>query len=255
MIIPLDIETAPIGWREAKLHGVRVPPEVVRAYQAKALTAAPPKNYSRPETIERWRQQQHATAVETARAAWSKGSLDPKHGEILCVGVAVDDGAPLVIWGDTEQDTLELTLTWLRVNVIEPAYLISHNGRGFDWPYIWERATAYGLTELARIFYDAPYRIRREMRLPPREITLVDTRDLWNTTTGSTRSLLGICNTMRVSSGDDRLHGGLVLDALLSGDSEAIATHCETDIRRLQALWYDHLAPSLFGPIHTQEKP
>lgn len=247
----LDIETAPIGWETVRDAGLRVPVQVVQSVAAETMTEAPPANYVHEDAIRRWRQRRQSTVSARAEKLWHGGSLDPKHGKIVCVSMAVNWEDPVVLWAPSEKDTLRQLETTI-CHVPDPV-IVSHGGRRFDWPFIWERSTGYGMGRLAARFYEAPYAVRRMLGVA--DPKLIDTRDVWNTTSASSRSLLKICAASGIcADAADVIDGSQVLDALLDHRNDEVRVHAYWDVRRLQALWYNHLAPSIYGPEYTHKE-
>jgi uncharacterized protein YprB with RNaseH-like and TPR domain len=133
-----------------------------------AATLEPPKSYKNEDTIAAWRVTRHAELVEKraedVKEAWASTSLDALQGGVLCVGIAVDDRDPVVVWEATE----EATLTKLQAGLA--AYpdhaLVGWNCLTFDFPYIARRALRYKLWDLAaRLYHPKPWSTREHVDL------------------------------------------------------------------------------------------
>ncbi|HEX4935787.1 MAG TPA: ribonuclease H-like domain-containing protein [Gemmatimonadaceae bacterium] len=122
----------------------------------------PPKSYKDEAKIAAWREARHAELVAEAaghdaeidrlvREWWQSTSLEPLYGRVLCVGIAVDDRDPVVLWEPTEVATLERLEAGL--SRYPDAQLIAHNGLRFDYRFVWARAVVHGLYDLARRVY------------------------------------------------------------------------------------------------------
>lgn len=249
----LDIETAPIGWREVAADPRKTPPEPAVAYARKKLLDGKRKT--------------PADAAKIAEAAvkyWGRASLDSRRGEIVCVGVKVldvdDEPAVSEIGEQVSLDLLSGTLqrTARRVwPTPDSVRIVAHGGHGFDFPFIWERALVVGRPDLSRWFRGVlDYGAMRRAGVPTHTLSpLVDTQRLYATTaprgkdpvsdTGPLSQAV-LCEALGLDVPDDPLlkGGAGVLDALLRGDQEIVREHCRVDLIRLEAL-YRRLAPAL----------
>lgn len=153
-MIYLDIETARGGERRAPEEPPSPPPP--------PHTLAPPSNYKDPVKIRQWQMERHRRLQEAHEAAlaahaagsdpeWEGSSLDPLRGEVLCVGVAVDDGPVRVLWSADERSTLELLQRGLEAY---PEHgLCAYRGIAFDFDFLARRALRAELYGLARRAY------------------------------------------------------------------------------------------------------
>jgi len=238
----LDIETVPARWREFP-HALTVPPAHALLGAANAIKG-PPANYSKPETIAKWWQEQTDKTPARAVKWYRGGALDPKRGEVLCIGWGLGTGDPIVLWEATERETLIALQGQLAVWA--PEHIVAHGGNHFDFGFLWERATHHRLHELARWFLRVPFRHRVRLGLGDARTVLVDTAELWQTTRESTRSLVGICDHLGLTPDwHDKITGAQVLDCMLGAQDDVVRQHCHIDVVRIQRLWFHHLAPAL----------
>ena len=172
----LDIETVPARWREFP-HALTVPPAHALLGAANAIKG-PPANYSKPETIAKWWQEQTDKTPARAVKWYRGGALDPKRGEVLCIGWGLGTGDPIVLWEATERETLIALQGQLAVWA--PEHIVAHGGNHFDFGFLWERATHHRLHELARWFLRVPFRHRVRLGLGDARTVLVDTAELTN---------------------------------------------------------------------------
>ncbi len=83
-------------------------------------------------------------------------SLDPNFGQILCIGVAINDEKTQVIQGK-EADIL--TEFWKLAATVKQ--LVGHNALAFDAPFLWKRSILHGVkptlpidSDMKSIVYD-----------------------------------------------------------------------------------------------------
>ena len=89
MNVYLDIETIP-DQRQSVID-----------YVSKNIE--PPASHKKPETIEKWWNEESKSAIDLA---YRKLSLDPWFAQIICVSFAIDDDDPLVYMGDGNEKHL-----------------------------------------------------------------------------------------------------------------------------------------------------
>ena len=221
-----------------------VPPFAWYAAHMRATTSSPPSNYRSPEAIRRWHERKLQKVDGDALKMYRDCALDPKFGQIVCVGIAFNQGDPEVIWEQDERSTL-VTLAG-HLSVYDPEFLIAHHGDGFDFPFVWERAVYHQLFGLARDFAQVPYGQRRELGMPAPRRALIDSKRLWSTTGPSSLSLSMLLQGAGIVGewSNDKIDGSRVLDALLDDRHDDVRAHCRHDIQRLQALWYEALSPA-----------
>lgn len=203
-VLSVDIETLPaMGMTE----------------QQKRSLVKVPGNVTKDETRQR-------RIDEGWQEAWQRTSLEPEHGEILCVGVQLMDSQaeeaepPMVFWGKNELETLRS----LEDFIIRHPYrtIVSHNGLTFDWPWLFRRGAKYGLYELARAFRSGPYTNDR----------FFDTKAVFEGPRGSVggSSLNTICELFGIER-HNPISGAAVYDRYIQGDHQAIRQHVSDDVR------------------------
>jgi len=74
-----------------------------------------------------------------------KMALSPEFGKIACIGI-YGDGMKIVLM-DTEKKMLESFFSFLQEN--KDKKIITHNGKAFDFDFIFKRAFHYGLAKLS----------------------------------------------------------------------------------------------------------
>ena len=131
MRIFLDIETIPTQRDD------------LRAWVGSKVT--PPASIKKPETLARWEAEDRPQAE---LEAWERTALTGM-GEIVCVGVAVNDAEPEVFMCRDEKLVLFDLLTWLQDAINEnhgsTPCVVGHNIIGFDLPMLKKRCIVHGL--------------------------------------------------------------------------------------------------------------
>ena len=123
--LTIDIETIPTQRQD------------VRDYVAKTVTH--PGNISKPETIAKWNEESRPAAIDEAV---NKTGLDGAFGQIVCVGVALGDAAPVVLSGMDEPDLLNrlnVHLNKVPPNQYLSTSIVGHNVSTFDLRFLMQR--------------------------------------------------------------------------------------------------------------------
>ena len=141
-----------------------VPPDLTSDEIDALVRSKIPGNLSRPETIAKWIEQNRDRI-------YRRLSLDVMRARVLCIGFAIGDEPPRCIWESTERETLERLWRNLDGSDRSSTCICSHNGAGFDWPLLRNRAAHYGLWGLSA-------RFMQRSRYSP--IGLVDTCLAWS---------------------------------------------------------------------------
>ncbi len=125
-----------------------------------AAGITPPGNLSKAETIAAWERDKKPAAIAEAV---NKTALDAATGSIIAIGMATDDGEPLVLTRDpadeSDADLLRRAFNHLSdcLNAATPIsptdgsrmyrpdpYLVGHNV-AFDLGFLWRRAVIHGV--------------------------------------------------------------------------------------------------------------
>jgi 3'-5' exonuclease len=131
MNIFIDIETIP-----SQLPGAR---------ELAAATAKAPANYTKPESIAKWRE-------ENAEAAYRAQALDGSAGQIACICLTFDNHSSISRHFNLQLD--EAAILRNAFNEIDSAIgardmsrplFIGHNHVAFDLPFIFKRAVINGI--------------------------------------------------------------------------------------------------------------
>ena len=207
MNIYLDIETIPTQNDEFK------------SYVCENLKA--PANYKNPESIEKWLDENKGEAV-------SKTALDGSFGEIVAIGVAINDEPPVVFYredwqsNDRESDILSRYHAFLQEKANKcnttPKF-IGHNISKFDDRFIFQRSVINGV----KPYYKAD------------KYNTFDTMTEW-AGYGGTVSLDKLCKVLNVEQKGD-IDGSKVWQYVQEGKINEVAEYCAKDVERVRQIY------------------
>lgn len=165
--------------------------------------------------------------AELVDEAWRKTALDGAFGELVCVGVAIDD-APVATFqrlpAQPERWLLEEVAALLAA-LSRPYQVCGHNVVGFDRPFLRHRALVHGVR--LPTWFTRP--------LKPWDAVGCDTMLAWTGgTPGKGISLDKLCRALGVP-GKDKFDGSMVWYAIRDGCLQQVAEYCADDVRRARA--------------------
>lgn len=226
MNIYLDLETIPAQ------------DPAVRAAIAAGITA--PANYSKPESIAKWLEENREAEAEKA---WRKTSFDGALGQIAVASIAIDDAAPVTFWqedwasGETHilRELFDLIDSACSVPVYggiraerEPVF-IGHNLVNFDLRFLFQRAVLNSIRPPACIPFQAK----------PWDAKVYDTMTAWAGHNGRV-SLDKLCTALGIAAKGseigDEIDGSLVWDFVRAGRIADVATYCAADVERVREI-------------------
>jgi DNA polymerase elongation subunit (family B) len=234
MNIPFDIETVRVQ-DPAHIASLRAELAAERD-EAKAAVKAP-GNYKKPEAIEAFiteaRAALDAEFEDKVEAAVSKTVFDGGLGQIVCIGWAIEDGAPMShhvqdLSFSSERDMLAAWFKSLQSahsgnHGLRPC-LIGHNSNEFDLPFIWKRAMIHGIKP--------PHWFPRDPK--PWSDTTFDTMTAWAGARGRI-SMDRLCKLLGIPGKGD-FSGADVWPAIERGEFERVAAYCRDDVERTRAM-------------------
>lgn len=199
----VDIETLPDLSEGAK--------ERVKA------TLKAPGNYSKPETIAKW-------IEDNADEAWRKTSFDGGFGSICVLGYAIDDEPARAIIAEDEASALREFFAALPTTGV-PEW-IGHNVLGFDLPFLWKRTVIHGLGLHNFVPKDARHGNGK----------VFDTMQAW---AGYKEriSLDALAKILGLPSHKADFDGSMVYDAWVTGERKKIADYCVADVELTRAIY------------------
>lgn len=178
-----------------------------------------PKNISKPETIQKWLE-------ENRELSYRKQSLNSMQGQILCIGIKVNNNKTYCpILGDpninNELDLLNNISEYiLELNCSQKdIFWIGHNVYRFDLTWIWRKCIRYNLYELASL-------IPRNSKSKQ----IYDIMDMWASEYKDYISLDKIAKFLGYDGKSDSIDGSMVYDYYMEGKIEDIRTYCISDV-------------------------
>ena len=209
-------------------------------------TMAPPANYTKPETIQKWRDEKAATIVDEIREASSLHTI--LGGIIVCVGIAVGEKPVTVLENKTLDEAGELAMLQqlekgLTRYPSEP--LVAYNGASYDFVWLRHRAARHGLYALAARCYQAK----------PWDRKCIDPYLLWGK--GLRGKLPEVARFFGIEVPDDGITGKDVQALIDTGDIETVKRHCASDVELLRDIfgvmascgWVEGEDPDHYAPI------
>lgn len=185
-------------------------------------TLKPPANYSKPDTIAKW-------IDDNAEGAWRKTSFDGGYGSICVIGYAIDNAPAKTIIVDDEAEAL--TTFWADVTdaMNSPGSMpewIGHNVLGFDLPFLWKRAVIHGLNFRKAIPKDSRHGAGRAFC----------TMQAWAGYKDRI-SLDDLAKILNLPSHKNGFDGSMVYDAWAAGEKQKVADYCKADVELTREIY------------------
>ncbi len=192
----------------------------------------PPANYSQPDSIAKWYQQQLPAA---AAKKHRQTALDGLYGEIFSIAWAIDDGAVMAFWRDDQASERSL----LEQFMLELAEVSDSQGRrlpirrwvghyisGFDLRFLWQRCVIC--------------RVRPSLALPLDaglwDDRVFDTSRMWNGDSNGQSSLAALAQGLALAE-QPGLDGSQIYDLWLAGRYDEIAAYNRQAVSLSRALY------------------
>jgi hypothetical protein len=222
MNIYFDIETIPAQDPKAI--------ELIKAdVEKQKQSIKAPSNYKDQEKIDAYIKAEQDKLNAEFDATYRKTSFDGGLGQICCIGYAIDDSAPMSIFGGSEASILSLFYTVLQEqfdpsSMVRPVF-IGHNISGFDLRFMFQRSILNGVKPPMFI----PFNIK------PWSDSIFDTMTEW-AGFGNRVSLDKLCKIFGIapkgSEIGEEIDGSKVWDFYQAGRIKDIAKYCEADVER-----------------------
>jgi len=184
---------------------------------------APPGNIKKPESIEKWLEE-NADAATAEKVA--KTSFDPALGHICTISWAVDDDEPTTAHAATIDDEAAVLAAFFGSLRNNHRYtFVGHYVGGFDLRFILCRAVVLGV------------KIPQSLPRDPKswDKTIFDTMTAWAGARG-TISMDNLCKALGIPGKGD-FDGSQVADAWAAGEHQKIADYCAGDVHRTREIW------------------
>jgi 3'-5' exonuclease len=183
-------------------------------------TLTPPGSMSKADTIAAWYKEK---APGLALEAYKKRALDSMEGQIICIGYAIDDMAPIVYSGD-EKTVLTDLAAGLFSNFSEPFQWVGWNITTFDIPWLWRRAIKHGILDLRNIIPKGNNKM------------IIDLMRVWATDPYRDFVSMSSCADF-LSIPHSAVSGADVFDLYKAGDMAAIEQHCREDVTTCREIY------------------
>lgn len=196
------------------------------------VAANVPGNFKKPETIEKW-------IDENQEGAWRAESLLSHRGRMLSMAWAVDDGPVKVhVLGlgacDSEKTLVELVhLDLAEVIRAHPVTWIGFNIRSFDLHWLRHRAIKYGLHRFA-------------VRIPWQRFdkSAFDIREYWNPDPRARGTLDDVARFLGLEGKTTGMDGSKVFDYWRAGRLQEIGSYNRRDVELTRDI-YRAIKPAL----------
>ena len=220
MNIVLDIETLPT-----------TDAEVIAEISA---SIKPPANYSKPETIAKWMEENKEQSV---KEAVHKTGFSGLYGSIACICYAFDDGKVFSVdCRDSEKTMLEhfyshvFDMAGIETHtgvVQQPVTFIGHNIIGFDLPFIKHRSI------INRV--KPPVQFLKAFDAKPWGNEVADTMLMWSADKEKRASMDKLCRAFGIPGKGD-FDGSMVADTW-PVDPQKVIDYCADDVRRTRDIY------------------
>ena len=222
MNIYFDIETIPAQ------DPVAI--ELIKAdIERQKLSVKAPSNYKDQEKIDAYIKAEVEKLDAEFDATYRKTSFDGGLGEICCIGYAIDDNAPVLIYGASEAFILNkfyqaLMDEYNPSSQTRPKF-IGHNIVSFDLRFLFQRSVMNNVKPPFMIPFSAK----------PWDESIFDTMTAW-AGYGNRVSLDKLCKIFNIplkgSEIGEEIDGSKVWDFYQAGRIADIARYCEGDVER-----------------------
>ena len=181
----------------------------------------PPRNLSRPETLERWETEDRPEKVEDT---FRKTALRGHQGRILCIGYIKESGKGFTEDVITGLEPSILRYFWdLATNV---DLFVGFNILGFDLRFIMQRSVVHGIRPTKRLSF-ARYRSE----------PVYDVMQEWECWGREYIKLGALAEALDLESPKGDLDGSKVYDYYQDGRLEEVYRYCMEDVRTTRAIY------------------
>jgi hypothetical protein len=219
-IYVLDIETAPA-------QNIEIIELLAAESVAEKAAIKPPSNYKDEAKIAEYIAAKKLEIDADFENRYRKTALDGAYGQIVCLGVAVDDQEPEVFyrddWRASEKEILTDAFEYLRQS-FDPScdrrpVFVGHNITGFDLRFVYQRCVINSIAPPSMIPFNAKSWSE----------SIADTMTMF-AGFGNRISLVKLCRVLGIDSPKDGIDGSKVYDYLLDGKVNEVAEYCKRDI-------------------------
>lgn len=203
-MITSDIETLPTD-NQAVIEAMR-------------KKIAPPANYTKADTIEKWMAENAEKALAEMVA---KTSFDGLYGRVACIAWQHDDDEIMATDADdSERDAIARFYSY----IANGSKFCGHNIAGFDLPFLKHRSIILGIKP--------PASIMSAMNAKPWEIC--DTMLMWSTDRDKRVSLVKLLDAFGIEHDD--FDGSMVAE-MWKTDRQKVIDYCRSDVALTRAVY------------------
>lgn len=231
MKIFIDIETIPAQ-----------DPEAIKMLRAEAdeekLLIKAPSNYKDDAKIKEYILAKQIEIDAAFEERYRKTSFDGAYGQIVCIGIAIDNNPPNCFYNENKQgkesDILYAFYDYLRASYkpndqMRPTF-IGHNLIAFDLRFIHQRSVMLGIRPPSFI----PFKAK------PWDTTVFDTMTEW-AGVGNRVSLAKLCKVFGIDAKGfeigEEIDGSKVWDFVQAGRKYEVAQYCMGDVERTRQIY------------------
>ncbi|HET8685201.1 MAG TPA: hypothetical protein VFM18_00900 [Methanosarcina sp.] len=208
MLLVFDIETMPTN-----------DSEIIQSF---ADTIKPPANYSKPETIAKWMEENKEQALKELVA---KTSFDGLYGRVACIAWKHEDKeVDSSLATDSEGDAIERFYSSIPNGQIT---FCGHNVAGFDLPFLKHRSIILGIKP--------PKSIMQAMNAKPWDSCIADTMLMWSSDRDKRTSMDKLCRAFGIAGKGD-FNGSMVAETWPI-DPQRVIDYCKDDAIRTEAIY------------------
>lgn len=220
MLLTLDIETLPTA-----------DAEVIADI---AASIKPPANYSKPETIAKWLEENKDQAT---KEAVHKTGFSGLYGSIACICYAFDDGEVFTV---DSRDGEAKMLEQFKAHVIDVTSIehhvgrcdmaltvVGHNVAAFDLPFIKHRSIINQVKPATALL--------KAMNAKPWDACIADTMLMWSSDKEKRASMDKLCRALGIPGKGD-FDGSMVADTWPI-DPQKVLDYCADDVRRTREIY------------------
>lgn len=179
-----------------------------------------PATYKKPESIEKYQ-------IENLDKQWRDNAKNPMTARILCISASINK-EPIVSFHGDEKEMMANFDEWVsQFNPMNTA-VVAHNGLGFDFPALLQRAFRDTLQNVYNL-------LNFKTRYDPR---ILDIQEIWKGTNYKAFHSFDSVATFLGFEGKGEIDGSMVHDLFLAGQLAKIVEYCEDDVEKMRTVFY-----------------
>lgn len=200
-----------------------IPCQQEGAFEEIKKTIQPPGNIKKLESIEKWIAENADAAAEEK---WRKTALDGSKGELFCIGFALNNEKPRVMFSLDESILLRRFYQDAeKMGLDHSTIIVGHNVRDFDLRFLFQRSVINGV--------QPTFPLHTENRYSDR---VYDTMQSW-AGWGNRISLANLCAALSIPVKDGDITGATVWDAVRDGRADEVCEYCRADVEATREVY------------------